>query len=106
MSRGKYSPVRKQWPDGYEYKYNCYGQEPAQWNKKMFDAGVPYDEKTMMDCYDEEGYDRYGYSAFDIDGNYIGFGDGIDRDGYTESDYLTLQDIPVEHRNSYYYYNS
>jgi hypothetical protein len=102
MSRGKYSILAyKHWPDGYKYKYNCYGQEPATWNQEVYDSGIPYDEKTMFDGYDEEGYDRYGYSAFDADGNYVGIGDGVDRAGYTESDYLTLQDIPEQHRDSY-----
>jgi len=41
----------------------------------------------MFGNYNDEGFDWYGYSAFDLDGNYVG--NGIDRYGYTESDYLT-----------------
>lgn len=106
MSRGKYSPVCKDWPQNYEFKYNCYGQEPEHWNQEVYDSGLEYNTKTMFGDYDEEGYDSYGYSAFDSDGNFVGHGEGIDRDGYTEDDYLTLQDIPEEHRDSYYYFNS
>lgn len=103
MSRGKYSVnAYKHWPDDYEYKYNCYGKEPEPWNKEISDSGVGYNEKTMFDNYDEEGYDRYGYSAFDIDGNYVGVGNGVDRAGYTEMDYLTLQDIPEYERDDFY----
>lgn len=102
MSRGKYSVLAyKRWPAEYEYKYNCYGEEPEQWKPAPY-----YNSLTMFDNYDEDGYDKYGYSAFDLEGNFTGHGDGIDRAGYTEMDYLTLQDIPEEHRGSYYYYNS
>lgn len=107
MSRGKYSVLAtKHWPNGYEYKYNCYGNLPEPWSLEMKEAGHVFDDKTMFDDYDEEGYDRYGYSAFDADGNFVGHGQGVDREGWTEMDYLTLQDIPEEHRESYYYYNS
>ena len=103
MSRGKYSVLAyKEWPEGYEFKYNCYGKEPAPWTKEMIDAGETFDEKTMFGNYDEEGYDSYGYSSFDADNNYIGCGSGIDRVGYTEMDYLTLQDLNEFERNYYY----
>lgn len=104
MSRGKYS-VRayKHWPEGYEYKYNCYGQPAAEWNQELHDAGVEYDQKTMFDNYDEEGYDSYGYSAFGADGNYVGIStDGVDRAGWSEMDYLTLKDLGEDERESYY----
>ena len=42
----------------------------------------------MYGNYDPEGFDMYGYSAFDEDGNYVGSGSGVDRAGYTEDDYL------------------
>ena len=106
MSRGKYSPNLKTWPNGYEYKFTCYGKECLPWTEEMIESGVPFDDMTMFGDYDEEGFDRYGYSAFDREGNFVGHGQGVDRDGYTEMDYLTLQDIPEEHRESYYYYNS
>ena len=101
MSRGKYSPVCKDWPDDYEYKFNANGKLPEPWRPKPL-----YNEKTMYDCYDEDGYDCYGYSAYLKDGTYIGCGRGVDRNGWTEMDYLTLQDIPEEHRDSYHFYNS
>lgn len=90
MSTGKYSPLC---PHAHEsgwdaYRFNCYGETPAPWNKELADAGVEYDEKTMYDNYDDEGFDSYGYSSFDADGNYVGVGNGVDRYGYTEMDYL------------------
>ena len=46
-----------------------------------------YNEETMFDNYDKQGFDRYGYSAFDNKGTFVGVGNGVDRDGYTEEDY-------------------
>ena len=88
MGVGKYSPLcpHADEPGWDAYKFNCYGEIPAPWNQEVADAGVEYDEKTMFDNYDDEGFDSYGYSAFDIDGNYVG--NGIDRYGYSEMDYL------------------
>ena len=85
MGTGKYSPLcpHASEPGWDAYKFNCYGEVPAYWNKEL------YDSKTMYDNYDDEGFDSYGYSCFDADGNYVGCGDGIDRYGYTEMDYLT-----------------
>ena len=88
MSRGKYSPNL---PAGKTFIFNCYGQVPAAWSKDIAESGVAYDEKTMFDNYDDEGFDSYGYSAFDRDGNYT-FGNGVDRNGYTEFDYLCMDD--------------
>ncbi len=88
MSRGKYSPAWVKKP----CIFNCYGEVPAPWTKAMADAGVTYDEKTMFGNYDDEGYDSYGYSCFDADGNYVGIGDGVDRNGYTEMDYMCMSD--------------
>ena len=62
---------------GYDFKYNCFKQNPAPWNLEVAASGVAYDEKTMFANYDEEGFDNYGYSAFDADGNYD-FGSGVD----------------------------
>lgn len=90
MSYGKYSPVLIHRPDDYEYKYNCYGKIPDPWTKEMIDAGMEFDSKTMFGDYDEEGFDRYGYSAFDREGNFVGHGSGVDKDGYTEHDYLSM----------------
>jgi hypothetical protein len=90
MSTGKYSPLcphndEEAWE---VFKYNSYGEIPAEWNDEVSNSGVKFDEKTMFINYDDEGFDWYGYSAFDIDGNYVGLGKGIDRYGYTEMDYL------------------
>jgi len=84
MSTGKYSPLcpHANEPGWDVYKFNSYGEIPVE-----FDSSA-YDPKTMFDNYDDEGFDSYGYSAFDIDGNYVGHGNGIDRYGYTEMDYL------------------
>ena len=96
MSRGKYSP----WCYGNtmsntEYTFNCYGEVPVVWNKEN------YDEKLMFDTYDTKGFDSYGYSPFDIDGNYVGVGRGIDRYGYTENEYLCMTDDKFESVSAY-----
>lgn len=84
MSRGKYSPNL---PKSKQYVYNCYGAVPALYSGNKAD----WDEKTMFNDYDEEGFDSYGYSSFDADGNYC-FGGGVDRNGLTEHDYLSMDD--------------
>lgn len=86
MSQGKYSPALIVKP----CDFNCYGKPPAPWTKEIQESGVEYDEKTMFANYDEDGFDRYGYSAFDSDGKYVGIGNGIDRRGYTEFEYLVM----------------
>ena len=107
MSRGKYSPNCPNSDKGFDtFRFNCYGQEPAPWSTEIAATGVEFDSKTMFGNFDNEGYDSSGYSCFDKEGNYVGDGAGIDRDGFTEMDYLTLQDIPEEHRDSFYYYNT
>lgn len=93
MSRGKYSPNL---PRGKEFIYNCYGKAPVEWSKEIADSGVAYDEKTMFIDYDDEGYDRYGYSAFDSNGDYAGIGSGVDRNGYTEMVYLCMSSEEFE----------
>lgn len=103
MSRGKYS-VRayKHWPNNYEYKYNCDGKIPEPWTKEMIDAGMIFKSRVHFGNYDEEGYDSYGYSAYDAEGNYVGDGNGVDRAGYTEMDYLTLSDLTEDERETFY----
>lgn len=96
MSRGKYSP----WCYGNnqsntEYTFNCYGEVPVEWNKEN------YDEKLMFDGYDSEGFDSYGYSAFEVDGAYSGIGNGVDRYGYTENEYLSMTDEQFQHVSAY-----
>ena len=88
MSRGKYSPNL---PCGKEFIYNCYGKPVTEWDWQTSE-GDTYDELTMFANYDDEGYDSYGYSAFDEFGNYMGIGGGVDRNGYTEHEYLCMTD--------------
>lgn len=90
MSQGKYSPICPHSNDSTAFVFNCYGKTPTLWNKEVADAGVQYDEKTMFDDYDSEGFDRYGYSCFDNDGNYVGLGCGVDRLGRTENEYMVM----------------
>jgi hypothetical protein len=50
----------------------------------------------------ENGYDSYGYSCFDSENNLVGFGEGVDIEGFTESDYLSLNDLSSYERATYY----
>jgi hypothetical protein len=86
MSRGKYSPnlPLKQESD---FCFNAKGQIPEEYIRRP-----DYNEETMADNYDDEGFDRYGYSAYDKGGNYAGIGRGIDRNGYTEFEYLGMRE--------------
>lgn len=89
MSKGKYSPslTRKMIDGESAYIYNADGQIPPS-----VTPDLKYDTRRDFPNYDQEGYDSYGYSAFDSDGNYVGIGDGVDRWGYTEMDYLLMSD--------------
>ena len=78
MGQGKYSPVCPHANACYEFKYNCYGKVADYYNGDQ----ATYDEKIHFDNYDEEGFDRYGYSSFDANGFYVGIGNGVDRLGY------------------------
>ena len=92
MSRGKYSPAltREMIDAPYSsYVYNSLGEIATKWNK---DSGEAYDERKHFGNYDADGYDSYGYSGLDADGNYVGIGEGIDRWGYTEMDYLNMSE--------------
>jgi len=90
MSRGKYSPsitralAARDWS---EFRYNADKEIPEDYNRE---TSGEYNERKHFADYDSEGFDSYGYSAFDSDGNYVGGGDGIDRLGYTELDYLRM----------------
>jgi hypothetical protein len=90
MSRGKYSPSCPHANDNYDFKYNSLKMLPEPWTPEMAAAGMVYNEKTMFANYDDEGFDSYGYSAFDANGNYVGIGAGVDRLGCTESEYLCM----------------
>lgn len=99
MSNGKYSPslTRAHCDRGYDaYCYNADKQLPPEWTLEMRDAGMKFDARLYMGCYDDEGYDSYGYSAFDADGNYVGEQNGVDRWGYTEMEYLSMSDDEFE----------
>lgn len=92
MSKGKYSPtLTREMIEFGVYAFNCYGKIPEDWNEEVAKT-TKYDEKAHFGNYDKEGFDSYGYSAFDTEGNYVGIGAGIDRNGYTEFDYLVMTD--------------
>lgn len=67
MSTGKYSPT----------VFSAYADDQDWWEKNGggFGNGVDPDSEC-----DDDGYDSYGYSGR--------FGDGPDREGYTELNYL------------------
>lgn len=98
MSQGKYSPNYPH-PSSFDgFEFNCFGNVPAKWDMDVAKY-TEYDQKTMFPGYDSEGFDSYGYSAFDVDGNYD-FGSGVDRNGMTEQDYLVMD--PDEFFAKYY----
>ncbi len=88
MSKGKYSPAWKKQPDD-AYIYNAVGEVPIWVYSK---DGEPFREMIHFANYDVDGYDSYGYSAWSSDGEYVGPGNGIDRNGYTENEYLCMSD--------------
>ena len=94
MSKGKYSPTltREMANRSYEvFCYNAIGEIPINdWPTNH------YETITHFGNYDSEGFDSYGYSAFDKDGAYLGIGLGVDRLGYTEDDYLGMSDEEFE----------
>jgi hypothetical protein len=91
--KGKYSPTVYGSKFEGPYDRNARGEMPAPWNAEVAATGVVYDEETMFDNYDEQGFDSYGYSAYDAAGNYVGVGGyGVDRNGLTEFDYLVMSD--------------
>ena len=93
MSRGKYSPTLNQRLIHADYIYNAYGQIPPELPDDAEERKRVYDEKIHFPNYDSEGFDSYGYSAFDEKGMiYLGIGEGVDRNGYTEFDYLQMDD--------------
>ena len=93
MSRGKYSPTVYGMPDrAYDqFNYNAKGKNPpSKW------SADEYDEEIHFANYDSEGYDSYGYSAYNSEGKYVGICNGVDRNGYTEWDYLAMSDEEYE----------
>lgn len=90
MSKGKYSPtVYNRKSNDATFEFNCFGQPVVEYVGE-------YNEQTMFGNYDSEGYDSYGYSAFDADKNYVGPGNGVDRNGYTEDQYMCMSDDEFE----------
>lgn len=91
MSKGKYSPTVYSMPDRdfNQFIYNAKGEIPPTTREE-------YDVEIHFGNYDSEGFDSYGYSAYDSDGKYVGIGNGIDRKGYTEWDYLVMTDEQYE----------
>jgi len=89
MSKGKYSPTCISLEcKPREFIYNALKQIPPE-----FTPGTgEYDTKIHFPNYDEDGYDSYGYSAFNANGEYVGIGSGVDRNGLTEWDYLAMSD--------------
>jgi hypothetical protein len=103
MSRGKYSPNCPHASDrNYKYEFDCYGKLPDPWKGRDNEPDRTYDSKTMFGDFDSEGYDSYGYSCFDVNKNYVGSGAGIDREGWSEMDYLQLNDLDPAERATYY----
>ena len=86
MGQGKYSPTVYGSKFDGPYDRNARGEVPAPYDSD------DYNEETMFANYDEQGYDSYGYSAYDEDGKYVGIGNGVDRNGYTEWDYMLMTD--------------
>lgn len=83
MIRGTYSE------NAYSYRadhtYNSYGLKPAI-PKVYTDDG--YTEQTDWLVFDENGCDEYGYTAYSANGEYVGFGNGVDLVGMLKDDYL------------------
>jgi hypothetical protein len=86
MSYGKYSPTLPR--HEREFIYNAKGEIPTEWNPEMKAAGIEYDTETMFGNYDSDGFDSYGYSAYNANGDYIGIGQGVDREGLTENEHF------------------
>ena len=87
MSQGKYSPRCPHAGDvNYEYIYNSLGDVPHDYDHTKDD----FDSKLHFGNYDDEGYDEYGYSAWDGNGDFVGAGNGVDRLGYTEMEYMDM----------------
>lgn len=86
MSKGKYSPTAYS-VNPADCIYNARGETPVEWNREK-----DYDPETMSDGFDSEGFDWYGYSGYDVNGKYVRSGHGIDRNGYTENDYMNMSD--------------
>lgn len=82
MSRGKYSPFVNLSPNR-QFIYNAQGLIP---DTDFYE----YNEELHFPNYDKDGFDSYGYSAYNIFGKYVGPCNGVDVKGFTENDYLIM----------------
>ncbi len=95
MSRGKYSPTcKQQLYKNTKFIFNAKGELPDPFIG--VEDGIIYIAEIHLSNYDREGFDRYGYSAYDAAGNYVGIGAGVDRNGITELQYLAMDDDEFE----------
>ncbi len=91
MAKGKYNPTMYTRDMCVEYIYNAKGEiTPATW------ADSECSEEIHFGDYDSEGFDSYGYSAYDADGKFVGLGRGVDRNGITEDQYSCMSDEEYE----------
>ena len=91
MTIGKYSPAvgkENKYYEDREFVHNAKGQR----GPFVFDKGS-YNQEDHFANYDHEGFDFYGYSAYDSDGKFVGVGNGVDKFGYTEDDYMCNQEL-------------
>lgn len=86
MGQGKYSPVCPHANTNYDYHFNAKGEIPPSYDHKV----DTWNEEIHFGDYDSDGYDRYGYSAYDANKRFVGTGNGIDRLGNTEMDYMSM----------------
>lgn len=95
MSKGKYSPsLTRKMIDSKSWEDYCYNARRERAPERQ--EGEDYNEEIHFENYDSDGYDSYGYSAYYADGKFAGAGNGVDRWGYTEMDYLTMSDDDFE----------
>lgn len=80
---GKYSPTLNLRKCPAVFTFNAKGEEAVTPSDS-----TEYDEETMFGDYDAEGFDSYGYSAYDKDGMFVGTGNGVDRLGCYAEDYI------------------
>ena len=89
MSKGKYSPCVKSGENTLEdFRFNAKGEVPVEYVPGTMD----WNHEIMSDGYDKDGFDSYGYSAYNKDGCCSGMMSGIDKAGYTEEDYQSMTD--------------
>jgi hypothetical protein len=89
MSKGKYSPNLPNLDEDFDFfVFNARGETPPPYDPKI----DIYIEEIHFGDYDNEGFDRYGYSAYDSNGKFVGCGSGVDRNGYSEMDYILMDD--------------